>query len=320
MNTENALAAVAAHIKKAQRAAIFGHSRPDGDSLGSGLGLQLAMLAAGKDVCFVCEDVPPEKFFFLPQMKGVSTELPEGDFDLFIAVDCADVSRMGKFGYNFSKFRGETVNIDHHISNTAYAKNNLVSVCSATCEVMPAVIEAAGLEISPESANALMLGLVTDSGSFTHSDVTQHTFEVAARLRSLGADVTKINYEMFSRQRKERALLFSKVLSTMRFALEDKLAFITVTDEAIKETGAVRNMTEGFVDYLLTIDGVEVAVALMEMKKGQYKASLRSKGADVNAVASGFGGGGHVLASGCMLFGEYEEVIERLTYAVYQQL
>ena len=79
-------------------------------------------------------------------------------------------------------------------------------------------------------------------------------------------------------------------------------------------------MTEGFVDYPLTIDGVEVSIALLEMKKGQYKASLRSKRADVNAVASTFGGGGHVLASGCMLFGEYEEVVERLTYAVYQHI
>ena len=79
-------------------------------------------------------------------------------------------------------------------------------------------------------------------------------------------------------------------------------------------------MTEGFVDYPLTIDGVEVSIALLEMKKGQYKASLRSKRADVTAVASTFGGGGHVLASGCMLFGEYEEVVERLTYAVYQHI
>ena len=106
----------------------------------------------------------------------------------------------------------------------------------------------------------------------------------------------------------------------MRFALDDKLVFILVTQAALEETGAVRSMTEGFVDFPLSIDGVEVAIALMEMKKGQYKASLRSKRADVNAVASVFGGGGHVLASGCMLFGEYEEVIERLTYAVYQHL
>ena len=320
MTTENSVAAVAARIKKAQKAAIFCHARPDGDALGSGLALCLAMRAAGKTADFVCEDAPPEKFFFIPEMAEVCTSLKGSDYDLYIAVDCADIARMGEFGHAYSRFKGDTVNIDHHVSNKGYAKYNCVRVCSATCEIMPEVIRAAGLAISERVANALMLGLITDSGTFTHSDVTAHTFSVAADLRAAGADVNKINYEMFSRQKKARALLFSRTLATMRFALEDRLAFILVTQSALDETGANRSMTEGFVDYPLTIDGVEVSIALLEMKKGQYKASLRSKRADVNAVASTFGGGGHVLASGCMLFGEYEEVVERLTYAVYQHL
>ena len=321
MNSENAVAAAAAQIKKARSAAIFCHSRPDGDSLGSGLALCLAMRAAGKTAYLVCEDAAPEKFLFIPAMAEIKKELPEGEFDTFIAVDCADFTRMGAFGNVFARFRGDTVNIDHHISNTEYAKTNCVCVCSATCEIMPRVLDAAGLTISEPVANLLMLGLVTDSGSFAHSDVTGHTFEVAARLRDAGADITKINYEMFSRQKKARALLFVRALNNLRFALDDKLAFILVTDAALKETGAERSLTEGFVDYPLSIDGVEVSIALLEMKSGQYKASLRSKGkVNVNAVASTFGGGGHILASGCMLFGEYEEVVERLTYAVYQHL
>ena len=163
--------------------------------------------------------------------------------------------------------------------------------------------------------------LMTDSGSFTHSDVTAHTFSVAAQLRAAGADVREINYRMFACQKKQRALLFRRALANLRFALDDRLTFILVRSRDLEETGADRSMTEGFVDYPLTIDGVEVSVSLLEMKPGQYKASLRSKGkVNVNAVASAFGGGGHVLASGCMLFGEYEEVVERLTYAVYQHL
>ena len=321
MNIESAVAAAAAQIKKARSAAIFCHSRPDGDALGSGLALCLAMRAAGKRAFFVCEDPAPEKFLFIPEMAELKTTLPEEDFDAFIAVDCADMSRMGVFGGAFARFRGETVNIDHHVSNTQYAKTNCVCVCSATCELMPRVIDAAGLCIDKTVADLLMLGLVTDSGCFAHSDVTANTFSVASRLREAGADVSAINYHMFSRQKKERALLFVRALNNMRFALEDKLAFILVTEAALKETGAERSLTEGFVDYPLTIDGVEVSIALLEMKKGQYKASLRSKGkVNVNSVAATFGGGGHVLASGCMLYGEYEEVIERLTYAVYQHL
>ena len=278
------------------------------------------MRAAGKTAEFVCEDAPPEKFFFIPEMREVKTSLPQDDYDLYIAVDCADVARMGEFGHAFSRFRGDTVCIDHHISNKGFAKLNCVRVCSATCEIMPEVLSAAGFEITAPMSNALMLGLITDSGTFTHSDVTAHTFNVAAELRSAGADVNKINYEMFSRQKKARALLFSRALSNLRFALDDRLAFILVTQSALDETGANRSMTEGFVDFPLSVDGVEVAIALLEMKRGQYKASLRSKRVDVNAVAATFGGGGHVLASGCMLFGEYEEVIDRLTYAVFQHL
>lgn len=320
MTTDNSVAAVAARIKKANKAAIFCHARPDGDALGSGLSLCLAMRAAGKTAEFVCEDAPPEKFFFIPEMREVKTSLPQDDYDLYIAVDCADVARMGEFGHAFSRFRGDTVCIDHHISNKGFAKLNCVRVCSATCEIMPEVLSTAGFEITAPMSNALMLGLITDSGTFTHSDVTAHTFNVAAELRSAGADVNKINYEMFSRQKKARALLFSRALSNLRFALDDRLAFILVTQSALDETGANRSMTEGFVDFPLSVDGVEVAIALLEMKRGQYKASLRSKRVDVNAVAATFGGGGHVLASGCMLFGEYEEVIDRLTYAVFQHL
>lgn len=320
MTTDNSVAAVAARIKKANKAAIFCHARPDGDALGSGLSLCLAMREAGKTAEFVCEDAPPEKFFFIPEMREVKTSLPQDDYDLYIAVDCADVARMGEFGHAFSRFRGDTVCIDHHISNKGFAKLNCVRVCSATCEIMPEVLSTAGFEITAPMSNALMLGLITDSGTFTHSDVTAHTFNVAAELRSAGADVNKINYEMFSRQKKARALLFSRALSNLRFALDDRLAFILVTQSALDETGANRSMTEGFVDFPLSVDGVEVAIALLEMKRGQYKASLRSKRVDVNAVAATFGGGGHVLASGCMLFGEYEEVIDRLTYAVFQHL
>ena len=320
MTTDNSVAAVAARIKKANKAAIFCHARPDGDALGSGVWVGLAMRASGKTAEFVCEDAPPEKFFFIPEMREVKTSLPQDEYDLYIAVDCADIARMGEFGHAFSRFKGDTVCIDHHISNKGFAKLNCVRVCSATCEIMPEVLSAAGFEITAPISNALMLGLITDSGTFTHSDVTAHTFNVAAELRSAGADVNKINYEMFSRQKKARALLFSRALSNLRFALDDRLAFILVTQSALDETGANRSMTEGFVDFPLSVDGVEVAIALLEMKRGQYKASLRSKRVDVNAVAATFGGGGHVLASGCMLFGEYEEVIDRLTYAVFQHL
>ncbi len=315
------LTEIVKQLDKSKIVAVFCHARPDGDALGAGLALTAALNNAGKSAVMCCEDAVPEKFMFMPAMKSVSRVLPKTKFDTFISIDCADAARMGAFGEDFSAFGGTTVNIDHHISNKGFAKYNYVYECPASCELLTEVLTAAGYEITREIADLLMLGLITDSGNFTHCDVSEKTFKTAALLRSKGADVNAINYNMYSRQPKERAVLCGRVMNGMRFALEDKLAVIVTTQEDLAATGADKSLTEGFVDFPLTVDGVEVSVSMMEVKKRLYKISLRSKGTvNVNAVASKFGGGGHILASGCMLSGELEEVIEKITYAVYQNL
>lgn len=320
--TNNSLTEIAEQLKKAQSIAVFCHARPDGDALGAGLALYTALKNAGKTVIMCCEDLPPEKFLFLPSMANVRRGLPTKiDYDTFICVDCADVSRMGIFADAFLRFSGTTINIDHHISNKGFAKYNYVYECTASCELLTEILISAGFEITNVIADLLMLGLITDSGNFTHRDVSEKTFNVAAKLRACGADVTAINYNMYSRQTKTRALLYTRVMNGLRFALDDKLTFVVTTQEDLEKTGADKSFTEGFVDFPLTIDGVEVSVSFLEVKKRQYKISLRSKGTvNVNAIASTFGGGGHILASGCMLSGELEEVIEKLTYAVYQNI
>lgn len=317
------VAEVAAILKNANTVAIACHVRPDGDALGSGLALCLALKNAGKSAYMLCEDEPAERLKIVPAMDGTYRQLPEeaGTPDLFVAVDSAELGRIGIFASQFQSFKGVTLNIDHHISNPRFAKYNYVLHDStATCEIMPEIFAAAGFEITKEIADLLALGLLTDSGNFTHNDVSAKTFSVAAKLKECGADVSGIGYLMFTHQLKGRALLYGRVINRMRFELGDKLVFLTVTQKDFAETGTDKSQTEGFVDYPLSIEGVEVSISLMEVKKNQYKASLRSKKTDVNAVAGQFGGGGHVLASGCMLFGEYEEVVERLKYAVYRQL
>lgn len=320
--TNSSLNEIVEQLKITESTAIFCHARPDGDALGAGLALYVALRNAGKRVIMCCEDLPPEKFGFLPAVSEVRRGLPsKAEYDTFICVDCADVARMGVFADAFLKFNGVTVNIDHHISNKGFAKLNYVYECPASCELLTEIILSADFEITKEIADLLMLGLITDSGNFTHKDVSEKTFTVASKLRSYGADVNLINYNMYSRQTKTRALLCVRVMNSLRFALDDKLAFIITTQDDLEKTGADKSVTEGFVDFALTIDGVEVSVSMMEVKKRQYKISLRSKGTvNVNAVASTFGGGGHILASGCMLCGELEEVIEKITYAVYQNL
>ncbi len=319
--TEDVLFEIAKQLKNAQNIGVFCHVRPDGDALGSALALCEALKNAGKQAYMMCEDAVPERLKIFPAMDQALTSVPRGvEFDLLVSADCADMSRIGVFTPLYRKFRGMTINIDHHVSNDRYAVLNYVRECPATCEIIPDILKAAEMPLTKDIADLLAMGLLTDSGNFSHRDVTSETFGVAALLCDAGADFSRIGYEMFSRQTKNRAILYARVLSSMRFCLDDRLVFLTVTQKDFAETGTDKSHTEGFVDFPLSIDGVEVSVALMEVKKGQYKVSLRSKRADVNAVASEYGGGGHILASGCMFFGEYEEVIDRLTYSVYKQL
>lgn len=308
-------------LEKAQKIVVFCHVRPDGDAIGSGLALCLALKNLGKTAYMCCEEFTAEKFSFLPATAAVLSEVPNEEYDTLVCVDCAEVSRIGSFAKRFAKFNGVTVNIDHHVSNSNFANFDYVCECPATAEIITEIFRTAKWEINEEIANLLMLGLITDSGNFIHRDVTAKTYETAAYLRTNGADCTKINYEMYTRQTKARALLFGKVMNGIRFALDDKLAFVIVSAQDMLACGADKSATEGFVDFPLTVDGVEVSVALLEFKKEQYKVSFRSKGkVNVNAIATSFGGGGHVLASGCMLCGSVEHVIDKLSYAVYQNL
>ena len=193
-------------LNESKTVAIFCHARPDGDALGSGLALLFALKNAGKRAYMCCEEPPPDRFSYIPEMAEVRTSLPVADYDTMISVDCADVNRMGVFTKRYSAFKKTTINIDHHISNEGYAKYNLVVNCPATCEIMTNLFVAAGYKITEPMANLLMIGLVTDSGNFTHLDVSEETFKVAATLRKAGADVNAINYNMFAKQPKSRAL------------------------------------------------------------------------------------------------------------------
>jgi len=321
--TNNSLSEVVDLLKKSKNVAIACHVRPDGDALGSGFSLCLALQNAGKNAYMLCEEEPPERLTIFPYMKTSFRDIPVPikDLDLFVAVDSSELERIGVFAQAFSSFKGKTLNIDHHVSNPKFAKYNYVFPDStATCEIMPEIFKAAGFEITKEIADMLAIGLLTDSGNFSHQDVSAKTFAVASYLKECGADICGIGYQMFTKQSKARAMLYRRALNTLRFELNDKLAFIVITQKDFAETETDKSQTEGFVDYALSIDDVEVSISLMEVRENQYKASLRAKSVNVNEVAAVFGGGGHVLASGCMIFGELEEVVERLTRTVSLQL
>ncbi|MBQ8374374.1 MAG: bifunctional oligoribonuclease/PAP phosphatase NrnA [Clostridia bacterium] len=313
---------IAQKLKSSKSVAIFTHMRPDGDAYGCSLALSCALSAIGVKNCVCVESDCPSNLAFVEGIERVLKK-PAFEAEIYIALDSADEARLGELA---SVFRAGTkkritINLDHHISNTRYAEYNYMRECAANCMNVYALISYLGAPMDKMTAEYLLMGLLTDSGNFSHDDVGEEALLIASKLVAAGADIRKLNYELFKKQPRERAALYADVMSKMRFYHDGRFAVIVITQEQMQKHGANYGMTEGFVDFPLNVDTVEVAASLMEMKKGQYKISLRSKTyADVNQVASVYGGGGHIRASGCMLFGALEEVIDRLSYTVSQYL
>jgi phosphoesterase RecJ-like protein len=314
---------IAKQLKQAKSVVIFAHMRPDGDAFGSALALSAAL-----DYCNVKNEVCvetdiPSNLAFINGIDKVK-KAPTGEYDLLICVDSSDLQRLGALSDEFlraTRKRITTINVDHHISNTRYAKYNYVRECSANCMHIARLIEYMGVPFDKKTAEYLLIGLLTDSGNFSHDDVTEECMLLAAKLVKAGADMRYYHYELFKKQPKARAKLYAKTMSGIRYYHEDRFAVITITQKSMEECGADQGMTEGFVDFPLNVETVEIAASLLEIRKGQYKFSLRSKEyADVNKLAATFGGGGHIRAAGCMLFGDIEEVHDKLSYVAGQYL
>lgn len=298
--------------------ALFMHMRPDGDTIGSTLALYSALISKGIDAKVFCVDTIPNKFGYLPLILQVNNKF-SGEYSALVSVDCADVTRMGDFAVVFSSHKN-TYNIDHHVSNCGYAKFNYLVDNASNCENVYDLITEIGINITPEIADLLLTGIITDTGNFNHSNVTPQTLEKAGKLLSCGANINKITYYNFKAQTKERAKLHGIVSSKIRYFLNDRFGVMTITQDDFLKSGASQDQTEGFIDFLMGVESVEVGACIMEMGKGKYKISFRSKGPDVNAVAGCFGGGGHVLASGCQIQGLYEEVVDKIVFAVSKYL
>ena len=310
-------------IKSARRVLIVTHMRPDGDAFGCSLALSSALdfLEIPNQVCD--ESDIPSNLTFINGVEKIEKK-PKGEFETIVALDCADVSRLGALTDYFLRAQAKgtrTVNVDHHASNDGYAKYNFVRNCAANCMNVAKLIEYMGVPFDKKTAEYLLIGLLTDSGNFSHDDVDEECLLLAAKLVKAGADIRYYNYELFKKQPKARAALHGAVMSKIRYFFENKFAVICISQAQMQACGADIGMTEGFVDFPLNVDSVEVAAAILEVRKGQYKISLRSKTyANVNQIAGVYGGGGHVRAAGCMLFGEIEEVIDKLSYTVSQYL
>ncbi len=312
---------IGALIGAAKNIAILGHVRPDGDCIGSCLGLANYIWDnyPEKQVEVFTEQFSPE-FMMLKNADKIRHDFENaGVYELCIAVDVSEKTRLGEGVECFDKAE-RTLCIDHHYTNDGFADENVIdSVASAASELMVTLLDFD--KISLAAAECLYLGIVHDTGVFKHSNTTEKTMVLAGKMVSKGVNTSKIIDNTFYKKTFLQNSLLGEVLISSRLYLGGKCIIGAVSNEKLKEMGAVPNDTNGIVDQLRVTDGVKCTVFLYGLADGGFKASLRSdEDIDASVIAGAFGGGGHVRASGCNVPGTLEEATEMLLAEISKQL
>ena len=287
---------------------ILTHAHPDGDTLGCGFALCRALLELGKKARVICADEIQKKYAYLMQ----DLDMPSFDEDYVVAVDVATENLLG----SLQDVYGGKIDmcIDHHGSNTDYAKYLLLNAdAAAACEIILKVIKALGVDIDKNIANCLYTGLTTDTGCFRYSIATSNTYRAAAELIDLGADNGKINRIMFETKTKTYAALERMAIEGMQFFCNERICVITVTQDMYKKTGSNEQETEAIAPLTRQTEGVEIGLTIREKPDGTCKCSIRTyESVDASALAACFGGGGHKQASACKFDCGVEEAKQML--------
>lgn len=305
-------------IRAHQRFCIVGHVRPDGDCVGSQVGLAMALRNEGKDVCCWNEDVLPQKLAFLDPDKVMQRPSASEAFDCVIATDAASYQRLGKVGDMILE-RKVLINIDHHTSNTRYGDINWVSArAPSTGELIYRLLKYGQWAITPRIADCLFAAVSTDTGSFQYPSTRPATFVVAGELVKRGADLGHVCHEIYQSYPLCRVRLLQHVYNNFRLSDDNQIAWFWLRKKDYARTGADTSDSEGLIDHIRAIEQVVVACVFEEMDNGAVRISLRSKdeAVDVNKVACQFGGGGHRAAAGARVAGAPLSVQRRVLAAV----
>lgn len=299
----NTLREVSEVIMGSEELLIASHVNPDGDNLGSSLALYLALKKLGKKVNVLWVDEIPKDYLFLPGIDKIikAKDLNiEKDFD-FIALDSADLGRLG-INEEIAKKSKNLINIDHHISNPGYGNYNYVdSKSSSTGEIVFELIKEMKIILDRDIATCIYTAITSDTGSFMYSNTTSKTHKIVSELYNEDLDTEKININLYQSNSFERTILHSNILMNVELHFDGKLAISSVDEKILNETGTLMEDTEGIVEKIRDINGVEVSI-LIKKYDDSFKVSSRSKRyVNVSEVCEKFQGGGHKRAAGCTI-------------------
>jgi len=306
-------------IEKKKAFAITTHIKPDGDGLGSSLGLSWLLKSLGKTADVIVRGEVPPAYHTLPGVDLIrDVEYLNGNYDAVFVIECSDLERPGIRGLD----EAVTVNIDHHSTGDPFGTINWIDpTASAVGEMIYNLCKAIGGRITREIAECVYMALVTDTGSFHYSNTTDRTLKVASELIKAGARPAEISSAVYNNYPWSRIELMRRVLDTVKRDETGKIAFMRQTLAMRQESDAIDGDNNGFVNIPLAARDVEAVIYMREIGPGSYRVSLRSKG-DLNVakIAERFGGGGHRNAAGLQIDGDWDDAEKTLLRAIREVL
>ena len=308
MSKELSLLETGKLLEAAQKIVLCTHVSPDGDTLGSSLGLAMSLIKLGKEVIVYCDDLINKSFSFIPGIEMVQRPQQGSKLaaDLLVVIDASSFDRIGIVG-EVVEYK-QLLNIEHHISNTRFADFlYLDAKAAATGEIMCGLFQEMQWPMNKDIAECFYIAISTDCGSFRYANTTPKTMRAGAWLLEQGVNPNEISDKLDMRSRLTMEML-AKVLPSLTFEGDGKIAYLTITNDLYNKDAN----TDSFVNYPRYIEGVEVAIMFKAVEPQVTRVSMRSSKVDVAQVALGFGGGGHVRAAGCTIYAPVEEAREQL--------
>lgn len=320
----NTLSEIAAALRSAQRVAIAAHVRPDGDAVGSVLGLALSLRAMGKTVYALLEDGVPSNLTFLPETDTVLMPPYDAlDIDCAVALDTATHERVGVATKAALGVAPLLLNIDHHPTNPCYGHLNHVDGAQpAVGQIVYELIKVGGFPATDAVLQHLFTAISTDTGSFQFSSTTARTHEIAAEMMNAGLDTAYLAQMLYQTYPARRLALMRSMLNEMQFRADGRIVSWNLTQKLMDEVKIEPGDTEGIIDTLRMIDSVISAVIFEEVPDGKIRVSSRSKDSrlDVSAVCAQFGGGGHRMAAGARMKGPIEAAADTFLNALEHEV
>jgi bifunctional oligoribonuclease and PAP phosphatase NrnA len=296
-------------IEKEKSFYLISHMLPDGDSIGSLLGMGLGLLSVGKKISMFTPGHIPKKYDFLSGADQVVHDNYNADPSVTVIVlDSSDPDRLGIFKESVLKSR-KIINIDHHVTNQKFGFYNYIDAnASATGEIVYGILKNLGVSFNQHIAEALYVAISADTGSFKYDNTTPYTHRVVADLLEFGLSPGKISQLIFDEHPLAFYVLLKEALSSLEMYENNSLALMTISKDIRERSGANTDDLEGIVNYSRNIEGVELGILFYVENESEVKVGFRSKQLDVSVLAGKLNGGGHARAAGCRLQGSFENV------------